>query len=202
VADNRRQHERYAARVQVRFSSAVDFVAEYADNLSAGGLFLRGAHQLEPLGELEVDLALPGYGEFRIGCRVAHVITPEQAAKSGRRAGAGVEIVRQPDGFAGALEEYLRRLGRRREVAVVVDRGVPLELLAAAGFHTLELPPPAELLAILVRSQHPVLAVVLSSHQMDLYRTAAEEAGLADLFRRLDGEQELDQLLAELDQLL
>jgi hypothetical protein len=199
--DNRR-HQRYAVRLQVRFRSALEFVSEYAENLSAGGLFVRGAHRLEPLSLVEVELALPGYGSQTVRGKVAHIVSPELATRSGRRPGAGLEIIEQPDGFADVLGEYLRRLGRRRDVAVLVEEGRSLELLEAAGYRAAALPVPSELVTAMARSEYPVLAVVVTRAREDQFRPAAEAAGVGDLVHLLDDEEELDELLGQLDRLL
>ena len=201
TTDNRR-HQRFAVRFQVRFKTALDFVAEYAENLSAGGLFVRGGHRLEPQSEAEVEIGLPGYGSFTVRGKVAHIVSPELAAATGRRPGAGLEITQAPDGFTEALGEYMRRLGRRRDVAVLVEEGQPLELLAAAGYRAAPLPPPNDLVVIMARSEYPVIAVVVTRAREDQFRPAAVAAGVADLVRLLDHEEELDELLGALDTLL
>jgi hypothetical protein len=197
-----RRFERYSVRLQVKFGSALDFVAEYAENLSAGGLFVRGAHRLEPLSEAEVEITLPGYGSFKVRGRVAHIVSPELAARSGRKPGAGLEITQQPDGFGDTLGEYLRRLGRRRDVAVLAEEGPPLQLLAETGHQTAQLPSPNELVVAMARSEHPVIAVVVTRAREEMYRPVASDAGVADLIRVLDHEEELDELLGDLDRLL
>lgn len=199
--DNRR-HQRFAVRLQVRFKTALDFVVEYAENLSAGGVFVRGAHRLEALSEAEVVIVLPGYGEFTVRGKVAHIVSPELAAVSGRRPGAGLEIIQAPDGFREAISEYLRRLGRRRDVAVLVEEGRPLELLDAAGYRAAPLPPPNDLVVAMARSEYPVLAVVVTRAREDQFRPAAQAAGVGDLVHLLDHEEELDELLGALDNLL
>jgi hypothetical protein len=199
--DNRR-HERFAVRLEVRFKSALDFVSEYAENLSAGGLFVRGAHRLEPLSEAEVELTLPGYGTHTVRGKVAHIVSPELAAKGGRRPGAGLEITQAPDGFAELLGEYLRRLGRRRDVAVLVEEGKPLDLLTAAGYRAAALPTPNEMVVTMARSEYPVIAVVVTRAREEQFRPAAEAAGVGDLVHLLDNEEELDDLLGRLDNLL
>jgi hypothetical protein len=201
TTDNRR-HQRFAVRFQVRFKTALDFVVEYAENLSAGGLFVRGAHRLEPLSEAEVEIELPGYGQFTVRGKVAHIVSPELAATSGRRPGAGLEILQAPDDFREVLAEYMRRLGRRRDVAVLAEEGRPLELLDAAGYRAAPLPTPNDLVVTMARSQYPVLAVVVTRAREDQFRPAAEAAGVADLVRLLDNEEELDELLGALDTLL
>jgi len=199
---DKRRHQRFAARLQVRFKTALDFVSEYAENLSAGGLFVRGAHRLDPLSEAEVEINLPGYGTHTVRGKVAHIVSPELAAKSGRRPGAGMEIVEAPEGFGELLGEYLRRLGRRRDVAVLVEDGRPLELLEAAGYRAAPLPPPNELVVAMARSEYPVLAVVVTRAREDQFRPAAAAAGVGDLVYLLDHEEEMDDLLGQLDNLL
>ena len=199
---DKRRHQRFAVRFQVKFKTALDFVVEYAENLSAGGLFVRGAHRLEPLSEVEVEIGLPGYGSFTVRGKVAHIVTPELAAMGNRRPGAGLEITEAPAGFRAAIEEYLRRLGRRRDVAVLVEEGSPLDLLAAAGYRAAPLPAPNELVVTMARSEYPVLAVVVTRAREEQFRPAAEAAGVADLVHLLDHEEELDELLGELDNLL
>lgn len=199
--DNRR-HERYAVRFQVKFRTALEFVVEYAENLSAGGLFVRGAHRLEPLSEAEVEIGLPGFGQFTVRGKVAHIVSPELAALTRRRPGAGLEIIEAPDGFREALGEYLRRLGRRRDVAVLVEEGRPLELLSDAGYRAAALPAPNELVVTMARSEYPVLAVVVTRAREDQFRPAAEAAGVGDLVHLLDHEEEIDELLGALDNLL
>ncbi len=199
--DNRR-HQRFAVRLQVRFKTALDFVSEYAENLSAGGLFVRGAHRLEPSSDAEVELTLPGYGTHTVRGKVAHIVSPELAAEAGRRPGAGLEITSAPDGFTELLAEYLRRLGRRRDVAVLVEDGQPLELLTAAGYRAAALPTPNEVVVAMARSEYPVIAVVVSRAREDQFRPAAEAAGVGDLVHLLDREEELDDLLGKLDTLL
>ena len=203
VSHDNRRHPRYAVHLQVRFGRALDFVVEYADNLSVGGLFVRGAHTLEPLSEVQVELALPGYDRFTVQGRVAHVVGEAVARFQGRRPGAGIEIISSPPGFDAALSEYLRRLGRRRDVAVLVERGPALELLSAAGFQAQALPTVAELVAVMARSEHPVIALVVTPGSLAVYQQAARDAGVEDLVRALgDEEADAEKLLADLDELL
>lgn len=199
---DKRKNERFDVRFKVRYGAAVDFVSEYADNLSVGGLFVRGGHRLQPLAEVEVELELPGYRSIKVAGKVAHIVSPELAAKTGRRPGAGVEITTGTPGFEKDLREYLRRLGRRRDVAVLAERGAPLDLLTASGFHAAVVPEPRDVVAGMSRATHPVLSVVVTRARERDYRPALEDAGLGDALRLLDHEEELDDLLTVLDSLL
>ena len=88
--------QRHRVHFQVRYGNAEEFLIEYVENLSVGGLFIRGAFNLEPLSEITVELDLPGYKTFSLRARVAHILTPDAARSANRPAGAGVEIVDQP----------------------------------------------------------------------------------------------------------
>lgn len=120
----------------VKFSNASDFVTEYAENLSAGGLFVRQAHELEPLSEVEVEIDLPGFRAFTVKAKVAHVMGPEFAAKCNRSPGAGLQLMDLPKDFEKALSSYLERLGRRRDCLVFAWQERCQEDLEAAGFRT------------------------------------------------------------------
>ena len=170
---DKRKNERFDVRFKVRFGAAVDFVSEYADNLSVGGLFVRGGHRLEPMAQVEVELELPGYRTIKVQGKVAHIVSPELAAKSGRRPGAGLELTAGPSGWEKDLREYLRRLGRRREIVAGMSR-----------------------------ASHPVLAVVVTRARERDYRSVLKEAGIADSLKLLDHEEELDDVLSILDALL
>lgn len=199
---DKRVNERFDVQFKVRFGTALDFVSEYADNLSVGGLFVRGGHRLEPLSDVEIELELPGYRGFKLRGRVAHIVDPALAARTGRRPGAGVQIVSGPPGFEGELREYLRRLGRRRDVAVLAERGAPLDLMTAAGFRAAAAPEPRDILSVMSRSTHPVIAVVVTRGRERDFRPGLEAAGVADVLRVLDHEEELDDMLSVLDSLL
>jgi len=118
----------------VRFVSATDFVIEYAENLSAGGLFVRHAQGLAPLSEITVQIDLAGFDTFEVKARVAHVMDEQTAEKLGRSPGAGLQLLDVPPGFEEALSGYLARLGRRRDFCVLVEEPECFILLEQAGF--------------------------------------------------------------------
>jgi hypothetical protein len=188
--------------MRVRYQSARAFVEEYAENLSAGGLFIAGATDLEPLQEVPVELELPGAGMFRVVTQVAHVMTTEMAAKLGRSAGAGVAVIKAPPGFQEALSAYLMRLGRRADHLVLCGHDGIGAILAEAGYQVATAPPPAELAAAIARSKVPVVGVVVASERAPAYRAAAARAGAADVVHEMNTASEADKLLVRLDDAL
>jgi Tfp pilus assembly protein PilZ len=60
-SDSRLQ-TRYRVHLSVRFETALDFVTEYAENLSRGGLFVRGAHHLELNREVPIQMEVDVLG--------------------------------------------------------------------------------------------------------------------------------------------
>src|SRR5215213_8007503 len=100
---DQRKHPRYGVHLAVRYTNAEQFVADYVENLSAGGLFIAGADQLPLMTETDVHIELPGQGEWIVRAKSVFVIDEAAAAKMGRKAGAGFEIQTKPPGFDDAL---------------------------------------------------------------------------------------------------
>jgi hypothetical protein len=194
-----RKSARYRVHMSVRYGSARDFVVEYAQNLSAGGLFIRGAHHLEPLSEITVELNLPGYKTFQVTAQVAHIVTPEMAAGTDNQPGAGVAITKKPEGFEEAMATYLQRLGHRQDYCVLVTSAECRDLLADAGYQVRAAPPVEALVAEIARSETPVLGVVVPRALEAEYTEAATNAGLPDAVHVIDYLDEMDDLLASLD---
>ncbi len=155
------REERFRVHVEVRFQNALDFVVEYAENLSRGGVFVAGAQGLAPRAEVSCDLALPGLGRFTVLAEVAHVLSAEAAAKLGRSPGAGLQITRSPPGFQDAMSTYLKRLGRRRDTVVMTSDLTCGRFLSSAGFLVRPLPAPEVLMAALIASAEPVAALLV-----------------------------------------
>jgi hypothetical protein len=197
-----RSSNRFAVHLQVRYQSARAFVQEYAENLSAGGLFIGGAGDLEPLQEVAVEIELPGAGVFRVVAQVAHVMDAATAARMGRSPGAGLAIIKSPPGFSEALSAYLARLGRRADHLVLCGHDGIAGVLAEAGYRVATAPPPADLVRAIAGSQLPVVGVVVAGERAAAYRAAAAGAGAPDLVHVMDSAAEVDRLLARLDDAL
>jgi len=201
VTREQRKTERHRVHLSVRYASASEFVAEYARNLSHGGLFISDACHLEPLAEVKVELTLPGAGSFTLTCQVAHVVTVEMvAAGKGSAAGAGVAIQRAPKGFKDALASYLQRLGRRADVAVFVGDELCAMALAEAGYRVHVAPPPAEFAEAFAHSEVQVIAVVVPRAQALVYQQAAAAGGAGEIVVEMDDPAELDEVLVRLDE--
>jgi Tfp pilus assembly protein PilZ len=196
----RRRAARYRVHLQVRYEAAADFVREYAENLSRGGLFIRRARGLARHRDVMVELELPGFGSYQVRAEVVHVITPEMAAEHGRAAGAGLAIREAPDGFEEALSNYLVRLGRRAD-SLLLAADEPLgRLLVAAGYQVAPVASPetlGEALAAQRGGEARLVGVVVPSAEIEAYRLAAGDA--ADLVIAMDEPRQIDEVLVALD---
>jgi uncharacterized protein (TIGR02266 family) len=191
-----RREARFRVHLAVRFASAREFITEFAENLSSGGVFVCGAHTLAPLTDVQLEIDLPGLGHYHIEGRVAHIIDEASAAQMNRAAGAGIEITRAPPHFRDALDQYLHRLGRRRDRAVLVDGIAMRAALESAGYQARNAPAPDVLVAAIARSELPVIGVIVPEDDAAPYRKVARElvlayrtvADLGPLLTRLDDE--------------
>lgn len=90
-----RRESRVPARVKVQFKADESFAEETAENISTGGMFIRGRTDL-PLGtRLEMAIELPGGGKILAIGEVAHIVTEEKAALIDRDTvpGCGLKFV-------------------------------------------------------------------------------------------------------------
>jgi hypothetical protein len=195
----KRRQKRYRVNFSVRFGAAREFVEEYAENLSTGGLFVRGAHGLTEGEPLVVELDLPGFDTFIVTAKVAHVISPAEAVESNRRPGTGLTIINTPEGFAEAMRGYLLRLGKRRDHLVLVADDEIRSLVTEAGYLTRPVPAPSALGTVLSTVQGQVLAVLVGRSLYGPYSSAAAAVGASDLVFTIDYVEEFDELLRILD---
>jgi hypothetical protein len=188
--------------LSVRYETAADFVREYADNLSRGGLFIARGRGLSRHRDVMVELELPGFGAYQVRAEVVHVVSPEMAAANGHAAGAGLAIREAPDGFADALASYLERI-ERRAAALVLAAGPAVHLLSAAGYQVEEVASPAALAAAIAGPTDGgarLVGAAVPAAALDSFRVAA--GARAELVVALDGSREIDEVLAELDRRL
>ena len=198
-----RREPRYAVNLVVRYPSAAEFVADYVENLSKDGLFVRGAHEL-PLGhECDVEIVLPGQGEWKVRARVKFVLSPEAAQFTGRNAGAGMQVFEKPIGFDDALLGYLLRLGRRRDVMVMVGDNVPGgKAIENAGYRVAPLAAPIEIERQAQDAGVPLVAIVVAAADADAYLGLLQHTELAERVFAVAKPAEIPDVIARIDSLL
>lgn len=185
--------------LEVRYETAREFVREYAENLSRGGLFIRGGDSLEVGDEVEVTVELPGYGRHDLVVVVAHSIDAGEARAHARHSGVGAEITAAPDGFGDALTAYLDRLQQRADAMVFADdEGFGL-LIAAAGYQVKPAPQSADFAGAAGDCAVPVIGVVVAGARRDEFSEATRAAGLGDIAISMDAADDVDRVLVALD---
>lgn len=100
----KRAFTRVPTHFKVRWRSAREFLIAYAENISAGGIFVATAEP-PPLAEIvDLSLELPdGVPAAITKAQVIQRISAEEARHMGRHPGAGLQ-------FVGADDEFRRRL--------------------------------------------------------------------------------------------
>lgn len=188
-----RKSPRSRVHLRVTFRGARDFVEQYAENLSAGGLFVRDVKGLRVRERVTLALELPGHGAYAVEAEVAHVAGPEHA-----RPGVGLQLVVTPPGFQQALETYLLQLGRRADAKVFVDAEPWRSLLAEAGYQVLPLPPPTQLVRLI--GDTAAVGVLPPVAAAEPYRGALAFLGLeGSLVIPIDDRVPVEPVLAWLD---
>jgi hypothetical protein len=198
----RRRAARYRVYLSVRYEAAADFVREYAENLSRGGLFIRNARGLSRHRDVMVEIELPGYGLYQVRAEVMHVIGDALATEHGRTPGAGLAIREAPNGFEEALSGYLIRLGRRGESLVLAAETETARLLHAAGYQVEAVESPDAVPEAISRSGAPLVGVVVPVPRLTEFRRAARDSETAELTVGIDASSRIDDILVQLDRRL
>jgi uncharacterized protein (TIGR02266 family) len=103
----RREHQRFAVDLDVSLGSDHNFYAGFAENLSAGGVFV-ATHQIRPVGEsVEVTVHLPDGTEIRAVGEVRWVRVFN--ADSDLPPGVGLRFRQLDEAANGAIERFLRQ---------------------------------------------------------------------------------------------
>jgi Tfp pilus assembly protein PilZ len=199
--DEQRRHPRFGVRLAVRYTNAQQFVADYVENLSAGGLFIAGAHQLPLKTETDVAIELPGQGSWTVRGRVMFIIDDDSARRASRRPGAGLQIIEKPAGFDDALLGYLLRLGRRRDHSVMAGNVPGVRHVTDAGYRVIALEPPHQAAVTAGDALVQLVAVLVPADQAASYRQALGARG-ESLVHVVVREDEVHDLLARIDSLL
>ena len=200
MAKKDRAHTRHDVVMAVKFGSAEEFVTEYAENISVGGLFLRQGHTLEPLSIVTVEMNLPGFGNFEVQARVAHVLDQETADRFGREPGAGMQLVEVPEGFDDAMMAYLGRLGKRRDCLVLVSEEKTHKFLKDAGYRVEETN--LSIIPTQVLGEVPILSLIVAKGAASMYRDVIAISPQKIPVIGCNIDLDADALLNELDRLL
>jgi Tfp pilus assembly protein PilZ len=201
MSADQRRHPRFGVHLAVRYANAEQFVTDYVENLSVGGLFIAGANQLPLLTETAVTIELPGQGDWTVRAKSVFVIDPVTAERMGRHAGAGFEIVDKPPGFDDALLGYLLRLGRRRDHAVMVGDVPGVELVKDAGYRVLPLESEDEVAFALANDDAKIIAIIVPTSLVATYRGSLGEKGKELVFTATSVDDVID-ILNRVDSLL
>ncbi len=107
--------ERFEVYHRVRFKSGQDFLTEYTENLSRGGMFLATTQRLEPGQTIKAQLEIAGIDEpIEVEGKVAYRLDAKQAEEKGRAAGLGVQFVDLNSEAKARLDHYISRLETHR----------------------------------------------------------------------------------------
>ncbi|MBA2540509.1 MAG: hypothetical protein H0V17_12785 [Deltaproteobacteria bacterium] len=186
----------------VTYSSASEFVTEYVENLAAGGLFVAGKVDLDMLREIDVSIVAPGLPELKIRARPVYVVDPNTARATGRPLGTGMEITTKPPGFDDALRAHLMKLGKRREVAVMVGDVPGAARFGDAGFKLIPLEPLESIAFALSDALVPVIALIVPSGQLEAYTSVAREAGTMIAVYSPNRPVDVEDIVTSLDRVL
>lgn len=198
LSDSRRD-TRHKVHLSVRYSTAREFVHEYAENLSKGGLFIKDAYALTPLQLVTVRLELPGFEHYDISAQVVHITPPDLAAQLGRQAGVGLAILASPPGFEQALEQYLQRLGQRKDHQVFIADEPMGILLGSCGYRVARAPLPGDIGPAISQSARSVIGVLVPEAMVADYRRALAGTAEHGVVHGLEEFANIDKILAQLD---
>lgn len=108
MGQEHRGSPRFAAELEVHYRNAADFVREYSDNISRGGIFVRSEQPLQTGDLVQLHIVLPGQKEpLLIEGSVSHM----RAKSNGLPAGMGIEFIAFNPEHRDKLEHYIKSLG-------------------------------------------------------------------------------------------
>lgn len=105
-AKGRRQHSRYRVQLDVTVTSEHNFYAGFAENMSAGGIFI-ATHQLKKVGDrIDFALVLPGSSEPIRGSGVVRWVRV-YSESSDAPPGMGIRFDALERGAQHRIEQFL-----------------------------------------------------------------------------------------------
>jgi uncharacterized protein (TIGR02266 family) len=109
--ESRRSFPRHTARFQVGFATDQEFVLEYAENISAGGVFVHSEQPPELETIVNVSLRLPGNAvPVEAKGVIVHRVSKEDAARTGKHPGMGVQFLDASDSFREAIDRAIEHI--------------------------------------------------------------------------------------------
>jgi uncharacterized protein (TIGR02266 family) len=113
TAKTQRAHPRVSARLEVRYYHRKQFLKEYTETISQGGLFIATSEPLERDTEVRIELVIPDLAaSLPITGRVAYRLDEKEAATLGTTPGIGVQITAIDPRTDETLRAYVQRLMR------------------------------------------------------------------------------------------
>lgn len=106
-----RKQPRFSDRLKVLVKTVKDSIGEHTENISFGGMFVRGETNLPPRSRVEVSLELPGMREtVNVIAEVVHVQPPTGGSpEMTRPAGSGFQFVEFINDGEAKLRKYIRK---------------------------------------------------------------------------------------------
>lgn len=111
-----RAHPRIEARFEVRYYHRKEFLKDYTENISQGGLFIATDEALEPGTQVAVELVIPDLATvLALTGRIVYRLDEAQATALGTATGVGVQIAEIDPRTEETLRTYVQRLMRLYE---------------------------------------------------------------------------------------
>ena len=107
MGEEQRRARRYAAELEVRYERASDFVREYTENVSHGGIFVRTEQPLRTGDLVKMHIMLPGEEQPLV---IEGSVTHSRPQPNGLPAGMGVEFIAYNPNDADRLQAFIARI--------------------------------------------------------------------------------------------
>ena len=173
--------ERFESDLEVRIETVIDLQAQYASDISRGGLFVTTASPPQLRARLRLHLTLPNGEILTLPAEVVHRVL------SGPKVGVGLQLVDlKPDTFA-PIEALLAGPLRRPRVLVVEDEAIWRSTLVRV-LHSMDAD------VILAKDGREGMVKLIDEYFdldlviLDLHMPHLDGRGLIDRVRRLGGD--------------
>ncbi len=113
VIEKRRQHPRFDARIKVGFKSIRDFLWEYSEDISKGGIFIKTTKPMPLESIVQLKLYLPGKSrEISVVGEVIYVVKEGEPQKT---PGMGLQLIDFDKEGKKEIDEYLEELRKKKD---------------------------------------------------------------------------------------